>query len=312
MENAAAHIATSRRPRFHRADISPAFRVTEGDLEIIRQIARHRFLRSTHVAALVGRSLDRTNDRLCHLYHAGYLDRPRAQLDHYSAGSASMVYALTGRGARLLRDRDGSRPLRVELSRRNRTAGRAFIEHQLEIADFEVVAQLAAEAIAYHYENATEIAARLPHTDGHPFAVRVRVTHRGAQREIGLVPDGAMTITIENGMRRNFLIEIDRGTMPIKRMDFSQTSIDRKLRSYLSAHAARLFTRKLRWKNFRVLFVTTDAARVRSMIEALRAIQPANAVGSSLFLFASRDGIAADPLSGKWRDASGQIRRLIQ
>jgi hypothetical protein len=70
-----------RRPRFRRAAAAPPFRLTNGDVNIIRQLARHRFLRSTHIAALVGRSLDRTNDRLCRLFHAGYIDRPRAQLD---------------------------------------------------------------------------------------------------------------------------------------------------------------------------------------------------------------------------------------
>ena len=83
---------------------------------IVRQLARHRFLRSTHIAALVGRSLDRTNDRLLRLFHAGYIDRPRAQLDFYPVGSGPMVYALADRGARLLIER-------VEWSRKNRKAG---------------------------------------------------------------------------------------------------------------------------------------------------------------------------------------------
>jgi hypothetical protein len=64
-----------RRPRFRRAAEPPAFRITDGDIEIVRLLARHRFLRSTQIAKLVGRSLDRTNDRLHRLFHAGYLDR---------------------------------------------------------------------------------------------------------------------------------------------------------------------------------------------------------------------------------------------
>jgi hypothetical protein len=60
-------ISSTRRPRFHRASEPPAFRLTDDDVVIIRQLARHRFLRSTHIAALVGRSLDRTNDRLSRL-----------------------------------------------------------------------------------------------------------------------------------------------------------------------------------------------------------------------------------------------------
>src|SRR6195256_5281218 len=89
----------TRRPRFRRASAPPAFRLTDDDVAIVRHLARHRFLRSTHIAALVGRSLDRTNDRLSRLFHAGNLDRPRAQLDYYpSSGSAPMVYAIADRG----------------------------------------------------------------------------------------------------------------------------------------------------------------------------------------------------------------------
>ena len=83
----------TRRPRFRRASEPPAFRLTDDDVVIVRQLARYRFLRSTHIAALIGRSLDRTNDRLSRLFHAGYLDRPRAKLDYYpTAGSAPIVY----------------------------------------------------------------------------------------------------------------------------------------------------------------------------------------------------------------------------
>ena len=101
-------IAPTRRPRFRRAPEPPAFRLTDDDVHIVRQLARHRFLKSTHIAALVGRSLDRTNDRLLRLFHAGYIDRPRAQLDYYpTAGSSPIAYALADRGARLLIQRDG-------------------------------------------------------------------------------------------------------------------------------------------------------------------------------------------------------------
>ena len=115
-------VAPTRRPRFRRASEPPAFRLTDDDVHIVRQLARHRFLRSAHIAALVGRSLDRTNDRLLPLFHAAYIDRPRAQLDFYPVGSAPMVYALADRGARLLIERDGIEYANVEWSRKNRFA----------------------------------------------------------------------------------------------------------------------------------------------------------------------------------------------
>src|SRR5438046_10621195 len=98
----------ARRPRFRRAAAPPPFRLTDDDVEIVRVVARHRLIRSTHIAALVGRSLDRTNDWLMRLFHSGYVDRPRAQLDRFASfGSAPIIYASADRGVRLLHAADG-------------------------------------------------------------------------------------------------------------------------------------------------------------------------------------------------------------
>src|SRR5947207_8142476 len=136
----AATVGTqTRRPRFRRSAEPPPFRLTADDVEIVRVVARHRLIRSTHIAALVGRSLDRTNDRLMRLFHAGYLDRPRAQLDRFpTSGSSHYIYALADRGVRLLREEDGVEFRNTEWSRKNREAGRPFIEHQIEIVNFQV------------------------------------------------------------------------------------------------------------------------------------------------------------------------------
>src|SRR5436853_6746503 len=134
--------AHTRRPRFRRAAEPPPFRLTDDDVEIVRVVARHRLIRSTHIAALVGRSLDRTNDRLMRLFHAGYIDRPRAQLDRFpSSGSAHYIYALADLGVRLLREEDGVEFRNTEWSRKNRLAGRPFIEHQIEIVNFQIALQ---------------------------------------------------------------------------------------------------------------------------------------------------------------------------
>src|SRR5438105_9195673 len=134
--------AQTRRPRFRRAAEPPPFRLTDDDVDIVRVVARHPRIRSTHIAALVGRSLDRTNDRLMRLFHAGYLDRPRAQLDRFpTSGSSHYIYALADRGVRLLREEDGVEFRNTEWSRKNREAGRPFIEHQIEIVNFQVALQ---------------------------------------------------------------------------------------------------------------------------------------------------------------------------
>lgn len=305
-----------RAPRFRRAAEPPAFRLTDDDVAMVRLLARHRFLRSTHIAALVGRSLDRTNDRLSKLFHAGYLDRPRAQLDYYpSAGSAPFVYALADRGARLLIER-GAGLGNLEWSRKNREAGRPFIEHQVEIMDFYVSLQLAAGARSdLRLIHPDEMARNIPDqsfTDRNPFSLSVRLQHHGSVHEIGIVPDLVFGLMFADGSRRCFMVEIDRGTMPVTRSDIRQTSYERKMRSYLTAHAARQHERHFGWKTFRVLTVTTDEARLRSMREALHRLHVPHSPGAPLFFFAARSDLqGADLLKHEWSDGSGRPVRLV-
>lgn len=302
----------TRRPRFRRAAEPPAFRLTDDDVTMIRLLARHRFLRSTHIAALVGRSIDRTNDRLSKLFHAGYVDRPRAQLDHYpSSGSAPMIYALAGRGARLIAGRAEG-----EWERKNENVGRPFIEHQLEVMDFYVSLQLAVRNRPDpRLILPEELAASFPVLVSgrkNPFALRVQLSQDGIAHDIGLVPDLAFGLRFPDGSRRCFMVEIDRGTMPVTRGDIRQTSVERKMCSYLTAHAARQHERHFGWKTFRVLTVTTDNARMQSMKEALRRLHVPHSPGAPLFFFATRPDLSgADLLQDDWQDGSGRKVRLV-
>src|SRR5260370_5753178 len=97
-----------------------------------------------------------------------------------------------------------------------------------------------------------------------PFALRAKLAHRGVVREISVVPDVVFGLELSDGSRRHFMVEIDRGTMPISRADFTQTSFEKKMRAYLTAHAATQHERQFGWKTFRVLTVTTDRQRMQS------------------------------------------------
>jgi hypothetical protein len=311
----ASHVV-SRRPRFRRASEPPPFRVTDDDVEIVRQLARHRFLRSTHIAALIGRSLDRTNDRLSRLYHAGYLDRPRAQLDYYpSSGSAPMVYALADRGARLLIERDGIEFANVDWSRKNREAGRPFIEHQLEIMDFYVALQCSArQRTDVRLMHPSQLIESFPDQRvnvRNPFALRARLTHAGVAQEVAVVPDLSFGLWFPDRTRRCFMVEIDRGTMPVVRTDITQTSFERKMRGYLTAYAAKQHEKQFGWKAFRVLTITTDQARKQSMQEALRRIRIPHSPGASLFFFLTKEeAVRFDPLVQPWQDGNNRNARL--
>lgn len=310
--------ATKRRPRFRRSPEPVAFRVTEGDVLILRELLRHRFLRSTHIAALVGRSLDRTNDRLCRLFHAGYVDRPRAQLDYYpTAGSAPMVYALGEFGAHLLSERgvDCANHVNLDLTRNNREAGRPFIEHQLEIVDFKVALERSTRGRSdLRLIHPEEIIANSPEhirNIRNPFALRATISQSERTHDVVVVPDLVFGLMFSDGSRRCFMVEIDRGTMPISRSDFRQTSFERKMQAYLTAHSQGQHAQQFGWKTFRVLVVTTDHQRTLSMVETLRRLDMPQSPGPSLFLFSLANELQRnDLLTHFWRDGSGRATRL--
>lgn len=299
-----------RRPRFRRAATPPPFRLTEGDLAILKLLAQHRFLRSDHIAALVDRSRDRTNDRLARLFHAGFLDRPRAQLDFYpTSGSAPMVYALDRDGARLLADLSLTAPSKRDWGRANRDAGRPFIEHQLAIMDFYVgLVRGCRERMDVQLITPDELFAAMPEATRNarnPLMMRAAIGRDGRRLIVGIEPDLVFGLRYPDGSRRCFMVEIDRGTMPVTRTNASLTSYARKMEAYLAAHAAGVHERQFGWKKFRLLTVTTDDTRLRSMLAALKTLPPTRSPGAALFFFATRDRIAAgSPLTVQWIDGN--------
>ena len=120
------------------------------------------------------------------------------------------------------------------------------------------------------------------------------------------MPDFAFGLTLTDGSRRYFLVEIDRGTMPVVRSDIlRQTSFEEKMRGYLTAHAAKQHERQFGWKTFRVLTITTDDRRGRTMMEALRQLRVPHSPGASLFFFTTREELRpSDPLATHGRTAT--------
>jgi len=84
------------------------------------------------------------------------------------------------------------------------------------------------------------------------------------------------------------------------------------MRAYLTAHAAKQHERQFGWKTFRVLTITTDVRRIRSMRDALRGVRVPHSAGASLFLFSAAAAVrGGDPLAHAWEGGDGREVRLI-
>ena len=274
-----------RLPRFKRSPEIPAFQLTDRDREILQHVHRHRFLRSDHLAALTAGSPQQMLRRLQRLYHHGYLERPRCQIDYYhKSGSRRIAYGLGNKGAAWLK-RELSLPFHQLDWKRKNLVGRLFLEHALLVSDIMVAVELACR-------NRKDV--RLLTTDDlqlsdvrEPFQWTVNI---GQRHKCGVIPDRVFGLEF-NGERCWYFLEADRATMPITRGDLSQTSFQRKLLAYETTWTQKTHQRDFGIHRFRVLTVTTNSERVPGMIAACQRLKS----GRGLFLFTDTKTLRGQP-----------------
>jgi hypothetical protein len=140
--------------------------------------------------------------------------------------------------------------------------------------------------------------------------VEASVRLGGALRRNGVVPDALFGLASNGGNKNYFMLEIDRGEMPIERYRNAQrTYFAKKMLTYYEANRQRRHVHDLGMENFRVLTVTTSRERVERMLSALDTITEGR--GSNMFLFADQGTLAsADPLDLDWVSGKREIVRL--
>ena len=272
--------------RFKRAAEIAPMELTERDCEIIRLVHRHRFLRSPQIVALICSGSQQVLRRLQLLYHHGYLERPRAQIDYYhQGGSRRMVYGLGNKGAAFLKQERGIAFRELQWGEKNRSVGRSFLEHALLVSDVMVDLELACRASGeMRLMTEEDLAPPDGRSSKRPsFAWKVNVS---SSLTLGVIPDRVFALEFpgESGTRNRqfFFLEADRGTMPVTRRNLSQTSFHRKLLAYEATWAQSIHRTRFGFNRFRVLTVTTSAERVTSLVNACSQLKR----GQGLFLFA--------------------------
>jgi hypothetical protein len=256
----------------------------ERDHEIIRHVHCNRFLRSTHICALVSGSSQQILRRLKLLYHHGYLERPRIQIEYYhEGGSREFVYGLGKKGALLIHKELGCELGSLLWDTKNGSIGRVFLKHALLVSDIMVAIELACREKQIRLLTERELA---PDHNRERQWFRWRVTVGG--RNLSAIPDLVFALEFpspdENRRRSYFFLEADRGTMPVIRSTLVQTSFYRKLLAYEATWAQSIHEKRFRFHRFRVLTVTTGPERVKSLIEACGRLK----TGHGLFLFADK------------------------
>ena len=276
-------------PRFKRDDSVAPIHLTARDNVILQIIHRHRFLRSHQIVVLLGGSAQNLSRRLQWLFHHGYLERPRAQLQYYErSGSQTIAYGLGNKSGSLLKLNPAT------WGEKNRAIGRMYLAHALLVSDVMVSLELACR----------QHGIRLLHDDELNLHIETPLHWQVKIRDgtkLGVIPDRVFALEYPDQtgqiQRVYYFLEADRGTMPVVREKLSQTSFYRKLLAYEATWTSKVHQRHLGIPRFRVLTVTTSAARVKSLLQACSQLQR----GHGLFLFADESVLQKDLLTAVWQ-----------
>jgi hypothetical protein len=204
------------------------------------------------------------------------------------------------------RDRDLAGP-------RRRAGCWRFVEHTVSIAEFMVRLE-----VALRGRDDIRILERGEILEDAPKSTRDRLVKleasirlRGVLRKNAVIPDAMFGLRFNEDEESYFMLEIDRGEMPVERYKNAQrTYFAKKMLTYYEANRQQRHVHDLGLANFRVLTVTTTPERVERMLSALDAITEGR--GSNMFLFADQAAfMASNPLELAWTSGKRERVRLV-
>lgn len=277
----------SRDPVIGSAGAPRAVLPTERDIAIFALLVRYRYLPSDTIHAFVGGNAKALLHRLNLLSRKPnlYLSRPHQQRQNAIANYRPLIYQLDERGSRVLQDR--GLPFLSKSQHHN-------FAHELMVAQITASIELGTRAnsdvrlILWPEILAHERTPLATRQSPSPTAIRVSYKLRGEQRHDDVYAD-AQPFGLERQFdgKPSYLffpgIEADCATEPIDASDTARSSIAKKFAAYLAIAEQGLHRSHFGFPNFFVPFITTTAARQRSMMELLDRMTGRR--GSKIILF---------------------------
>jgi hypothetical protein len=285
---------TAKRQTNSRWDRKPILRdgikaiasLTPRDIEVLKVLARYRYLPADYIHALVGGSMKALVHRLALLTREPnlYIARPIQQRAHFNARYQRLIYELDTRGVTVLRELGFD----VDKTRVHNFA------HELMVGQITASIELGVRADP----NVRLITwAEIIESEKTPLATRqsLRSTHipvtytvHKEQHRTEICADGkpfGLERTIDG--KRSYLffpgIEADCGTEPVSTSDFERSSIYKKFAAYTAITDNGIHRAHFGFPNLFVPIITTTKVRMESMMRLLDRLT--HGQGSKIFLF---------------------------
>jgi len=259
-----------RLPIYKRDDKNiSGIRIQTRDIEILKLVHDYRFINSDQIKALCWGSEQVILRRLWKLFHHGYLDRPKQQIRYGIEGSEPMIYAITNKGANLLKKELGTERKKVDFKVKNFEVGDRHIFHTTMISQIRAAVTLAAKGHP-------DINFLFWQSEG-KFTDCTILKKNGKNLRIPIVPDGFFGIKYGD-KKLYFFIEADRSTMTGKR-------ILKKMKGYWNYWKEGGLAKEAKIENFRVLTIAKTDKRKNNLCKITKKADEKQK-GSSLFWFA--------------------------
>lgn len=220
--------------------------------------------------------------RLKLLYQHGFVERLPVPLSSGQLGFLP-VYRLTKRGFvevaavdDTLRTESLTKSMELSWKRLSDKVSLFFLEHTLRTNDVRVAFILAAQARGYQIEtwlNESELKA--DHAQDYAYVGDLKVA---------IVPDAYFVLNLGN-RRAHFFLELDRGTMTLRRWKT-------RVRAYQAYIDSGKYQKRYQTQSLRILTVTTTQARLESLKQAT-----AQVGARSIFWFSTLDQATADKVT---------------
>ena len=246
-------------------------RLTERDIDVLTYLHTFRFLTAEMVAQLLNMPIKTARHRLKLFFEHGFVDRPPVQKklwDYHQPGSHPLIYALSDKGAQILRQKRYISISKDRRYRNNQYRSELHFKHDLAIPETVATLAAACQPKGYTFLDHNQIQGGHRNGDYRPYLkMTVMVEEKGLATKKIIKPDYACGIQFDPQRDPSILLlEIDQGSEQVQYKDEQSATLESKYQAYNAAHDQRIFQARY-GANFRVLVLTTSPRRRDYMIE---------------------------------------------
>ena len=271
------------------------FLPTNRDTEIIRYVAKYRFLTSEQLRKIIQGSEQQIGRRASKLCEYGYLERIKIRLHAQNVGgSEPHIYALANAGAQHICQHDGTPKGKVNWEKKNKELkDRSHIRHQLLISNTMIhIERACRELNDVHFIDQADILKRAKLDE---VKCKIRWNYKGSSKDTKIIPDyvfGLKFDYLDEGKNIiYYFLEADCSTETQVSRSFSGSSIFKKMYEYVAANRQKLLQTHFKNTYNFILFITLTEIRWKNMIKVNRHEELTYGKGTNLFLFCDNESI---------------------